>query len=262
MSTGFLFVHSKVDDAKLTPSQFRLLGHLARRAGSDGIINSSIENMRKVTGLAPCTIKSCLRELTKRNIIFVAEQREGQTPIRGINSPDDWTPCPVGKTTGVEKHTGSDNATDPGIEFHPPPGRKFHPQRVSYEGTPFEGNPENERKNEPILSNGSSSFNESEAIGIRIPKALREEPAFMESWDSFCQNVLEAMPRAKAVRELKRRIGLCRVTFEREGIEKVIEILEGAIKGGSTFLLDEDYLPPDDQNPHRPVGVNLDDIPF
>jgi len=84
----------------------------------------------------------------------------------------------------------------------------------------------------------------------------------MESWDSFCQNVLEAMPRAKAVRELKRRIGLCRVTFEREGIEKVIEILEGAIKGGSTFLLDEDYLPPDDQNPHRPVGVNLDDIPF
>lgn len=132
---SFLFVHSAVDEARLSPSEFRLLAHLARRAGTDGRISSSVENMGKVCGMAPCTIKICLRELTRRNIIFVSEARLGQTPIRRLNPPSDWIP-PVGKTTQVEIQPGLESKPGPSRKTTPPPGWENLPQSRSSEVYP------------------------------------------------------------------------------------------------------------------------------
>jgi hypothetical protein len=110
-----------------------------------------------------------------------------------------------------------------------------------------------ERKNERTHSaeSVSQSSNASEAIGIGIPKALRVEPAFMESWNSYCQNVLEAKPRAEAVMLLKKQLGLCAKWLKDYGVENVIEKLDQTINHSSTFIVDEDYVPP-----------SGDDIPF
>jgi hypothetical protein len=110
-----------------------------------------------------------------------------------------------------------------------------------------------ERKNERTHSaeSVSQSSNASEAIGIGIPKALRIEPAFMESWNSYCQHVLEAKPRAEAVTLLKRQLGLCAKWATDYGVENVVEKLDQALNHSGTFIVDEDYVPPSE-----------DDIPF
>jgi hypothetical protein len=246
-AASYLFVHSDVDDAGLDASEFRVVCHLYRRQNTqrEGYAWPGKKSIARTCRLNEKTVERVLKSLVARNVISEDRSQTGQGAgvLRKVNPPDCWLKSPHTETDpGAQNGVGVKEAPDPGVNGAPRGGPKEAPQRVSIEGYPFEGNPENERKNEPILANGSSSFTELEAIGIGIPKALRAEPAFTELWDSHCQDVLEAKPRSKALSYLKRQAGLCRATFERDGIEKVIEILDGAAKGGSTYLLDEDYV--------------------
>jgi hypothetical protein len=96
------------------------------------------------------------------------------------------------------------------------------------------------RKKEPILANGSlSSFNASKAP--KIPKALASKPAFVDAWNSHYQDVLNAKSAAEAITWGNRQLGLCLKWYQEFGIEKVLEVLDGAINCGNWFLVDEDH---------------------
>ena len=99
---SFLFIRSDVDDAGLTPLEFRVLGHLQRRAGNDGLIWSSIQNISEVCGIHPRTVKKALNKLREMEVLSPT-YRPGQTTLYRINAPDQWKIDPVQKTTPVKK---------------------------------------------------------------------------------------------------------------------------------------------------------------
>ena len=140
---SFLFVHSAVDDAGFTPSQFRLLAHLSRRAGADGSIYSSTENMAQTCGMHPRTVKKTMRELRSRDVI-ASTFRQGQTTLQRINPPDKWKANPVQKTTPVKKVPRSKNGRRGGTKNDlggvQKSGREGV-QNLSPKGNPLKGNP-------------------------------------------------------------------------------------------------------------------------
>ncbi len=64
-----LIVPADVDDAGLTPHQFRVLCHVARRCGKDGMCYSSIETMAKVCRIRPKTVRASLSILVDRGLL-------------------------------------------------------------------------------------------------------------------------------------------------------------------------------------------------
>src|SRR5579871_3236608 len=107
-----LFVRSDVDDAQLSAPAFRLLCHLYRRAGADGLIYSGVEDMAKVCRLEIKTIRAALQTLEKRNIITTI-QRPGLTWHRRINQVEAWLPNPTQKATPPEQHPHQGNGSTP-----------------------------------------------------------------------------------------------------------------------------------------------------
>jgi hypothetical protein len=151
---SYLFVHSSIDDAGLSPLEFRLLGHLSRRAGRDGQITSSVANMAEVTGVSPGTLKKALKGLRKMNIFRTAKRR-CTTSLRFLNHPSEWRL--VGSRLGkrVDKDAavknlppnGTDSIPSVGTNFVPTGGIKSVPLRLSPEG-----NPEKEISDSLLLS--------------------------------------------------------------------------------------------------------------
>lgn len=87
-----IFIHSSLDDAGLTPHQFRVLAHLTRRAGN-GAAWSANETMAKVCRMDVKTITSCLADLERLRIIS-RKMRPGKTTIWTINPPSFWSLTP------------------------------------------------------------------------------------------------------------------------------------------------------------------------
>ncbi|WDD30213.1 helix-turn-helix domain-containing protein (plasmid) [Nostoc sp. UHCC 0926] len=63
---NLLFIHSSVDDAGLTPNEFRLICHFARR----GVCYSSLEKMAYVTELSVRTIQKTLKFLVEGGLVI------------------------------------------------------------------------------------------------------------------------------------------------------------------------------------------------
>jgi hypothetical protein len=70
------FNHSLIDDMGLTPSEFRVYGHLVRRAGS-GYAYASVNSMAKVCKLKRDTVYKCIAELENRGLIRT-QKRHGK----------------------------------------------------------------------------------------------------------------------------------------------------------------------------------------
>ena len=89
-----IFIHSSLDDAGLTPQQFRVFAHLSRRASS-GLCFASLATMSNICGLRDRTIRECLKVLRARKMIS-CEERKGYTTLWKVLSPDQWlavNPC-------------------------------------------------------------------------------------------------------------------------------------------------------------------------
>ena len=59
---GVIFVHSSIDDYPLTPFEFRIYAHLARRAGH-GTAYPSIEGMAHACKMSPETVRKAVHAL-------------------------------------------------------------------------------------------------------------------------------------------------------------------------------------------------------
>ncbi len=133
-----IFIHSSLDDAGLTAQEFRLFGHLMRRAGK-GLAFASAETMGKICKLHPDTVWKAIKVLEARRMI-VRERRKGQTTIIRITPPTEWVlnlpeteghPSKPGTRNGGAAPTRNGGAPLPETEGH-----EGNPQRESKEGNP------------------------------------------------------------------------------------------------------------------------------
>ena len=100
-----LFVHSAVDDYPLTPEEFRVYAHFARRAGL-GEAWPKIESIGRVCRMHPDTARQCVHSLNASGMINVQE-RKGRTNLYTITRVSSWKPA--AEVEAIKKaaaHTG------------------------------------------------------------------------------------------------------------------------------------------------------------
>lgn len=141
------FIHASLDDRGLTPAQFRVFCHLARRAGS-GEAFAAIESMARVCKLHPDTVRECLRALQSYGMVS-REDRSGRTSIYRLSEITQWS-RPHELDGGVNtmttpkriNHTPSkrmDGSPPKAMDTHPPEtdGYKVPPFEVTKKEIPF-----------------------------------------------------------------------------------------------------------------------------
>lgn len=132
---NILFIHSSLDDAKLTASEFRVFAHLSRRAG-DGASWASVETMATTCRLHPDTVWKALKGLEQRRMIR-RETRHGKTSLIRLTAPSEWL---MTEPTPQSQAPESEGWHPPESEGHHPPeseGHEGNPTRVSKEGDPI-----------------------------------------------------------------------------------------------------------------------------
>lgn len=129
--SNILFVHSSIDDANLTPAQFRVLAHLARRAGR-GDAYPAIESIARICLLNPKTVRECLKVLSARRMLSIKD-RPGFSRLYTLTKPSIWVLDPSQLSIGVK-------IDDPSQSDIPPPSQKDtgDPSQLSI----GEGNPQ------------------------------------------------------------------------------------------------------------------------
>jgi len=80
-----IFVHSALDDAGLTPSEFRVVAHIARREGKFPCFEA-VPNMAKKCNLHETTVRDCLKTLVEREILLT-RKRPGRPSLYRVNHP-------------------------------------------------------------------------------------------------------------------------------------------------------------------------------
>lgn len=65
-------IPSWLDDAGLTPAEFRVLSHLIRRANKNGIAYPSYKSMSEIVGMSQATIRRAIEKLKVRELIAIS----------------------------------------------------------------------------------------------------------------------------------------------------------------------------------------------
>ena len=132
------FIPIPMDDAGLTPAQFRIVCRVSRR----GSCFESIEHMGKGCRLAVNTVKKVLPFLVSCNVLS-KEKRTGQTSIYRVKSPSQWRIEPRPKDTPAQKTTGDVKQPIPQARRHP-----SHPaQKAPHKDSPIKVLPLKETAN-------------------------------------------------------------------------------------------------------------------
>jgi hypothetical protein len=74
-----LFVHSSIDDAGLSPGAFRVLSHLARRAGNKGVAFPGIRDIAETCRMNCGTVIKAIRELVQFRFVIANRKRGRRT---------------------------------------------------------------------------------------------------------------------------------------------------------------------------------------
>lgn len=135
---NLIFLHSSLDDAELSMSEFRIYAHLSRRAGSPGgKCYSSVATVATVCKCTKNTVRAALVELESRKMLRKIE-RPGFTNQWYLTPPDEWGPLPKeGRGS-----TGDPTQKEVGDPYQNRVGDPT--QKEVGEGTPREGNPSEE----------------------------------------------------------------------------------------------------------------------
>ncbi len=84
-----IVVPSFLDDYGLNPQEYRLYGHIVRRAGKDGCFES-IPNMAVICLMNEKTVRKTLQILIAARFIKIAQERKGKTTIYEITHHSQW----------------------------------------------------------------------------------------------------------------------------------------------------------------------------
>lgn len=147
MSNPTPFIPAKLDDAELSPHEFRVFCHVSRR----GDCTASIGHMSSTTGVSEPTLRGALKTLRHANMI-ATEKRPGTTNIQRTRSPSEWTLDRLGEPKNDQEESGtpSQDIGDPkklplqNLGDHPSKILGGHPSKKlggASKGNPFEGNP-------------------------------------------------------------------------------------------------------------------------
>jgi hypothetical protein len=158
-----MFVHSDLDDAGLTANQFRLVGRVARRAGTDGWCFESAPNIAVGTKLGVETVRKVMRELRDLGVLE-AEARRGKTWALRINPKEKWRTIGSGAIGSGAIGSGAIATLGNGAGGYPPISR-------GDEVYPSEGNP---RKVIPL---SSGKPDEAERIFQMYPRRVAKKKA-------------------------------------------------------------------------------------
>ena len=136
--TSLPFIPRQMDDAGLTPAQFRIVCRVSRR----GACSESVGNMAKGCRLAVNTVKKVLPFLVSSNVLS-KEKRTGQTSIFRIKSPAQWRIEPSPKDTPAPKTTKGVKWAIPQTKGHP----SHLAQKTPHKGSPIKAIPLRETAN-------------------------------------------------------------------------------------------------------------------
>jgi DNA-binding MarR family transcriptional regulator len=164
-----VFVHSALDDLGLSPAQFRVYCHLARRAnagsGIEGSAWPAVSEIARLCRLHEDTVRAALRWLAAHRLL-TRERRPGATGVYRLTAASHWL-----------RPNPSESDTPPSVSGDTPPNpMEDHPsEKRGDEGDPFEGYPLKEHTH-PAGSSAPRSLEEVEAAasmhGI-CPEAAR-----------------------------------------------------------------------------------------
>lgn len=132
------FIPRQMDDAGLTPAQFRIVCRVSRR----GACSESVGNMAKGCRLDVKTVKNVLPFLVSRGVL-AKEKRAGQTSIFRVISPAQWRIEPSPKDTPAPKTTG-------GVKWSIPQPKRYPShlaQKTPHKGSPLKAIPLRETAN-------------------------------------------------------------------------------------------------------------------
>src|SRR5438445_3751336 len=86
--SSVIFVHSRLDDYGLSPQEFRVYCHLARRAGR-GKAYPAVATIAAVCRLHPQTVRHALKTLTTHRLL-TRQERPGHTALYRLTAPSQW----------------------------------------------------------------------------------------------------------------------------------------------------------------------------
>lgn len=131
---GLSFIHSSLDDAGLTPAQFRIYCHVNRRAGRAGVCTESLSNIAEHCSYGDETTRDALKILTARQMLRRNEIAGVGVEYR-LTPPREWTGNTL--TPPRKKQRGSKKS-----EATPAKKSNHHPsEKVGVKGIPSEGIP-------------------------------------------------------------------------------------------------------------------------
>jgi len=156
------FIPAKLDQANLTPQQFRVFCRISRR----GDCTESVGNIASSIGVHPDTVRSAMKTLVEANMIS-REVRPGTTCLHKERPPSEWDLSAL-EEEETEVAEGNQNDDTPpenegGDDYHPCEMNGDHPWDINggvpYEmnggvskGNPFEGAKRVSAADAPLLA--------------------------------------------------------------------------------------------------------------
>lgn len=152
MSTHTPFIPAALDDADLTPHEFRVFCRVCRR----GECTESVGKMAKATGMHPDTVRKALKTLIQADMVARTD-RPGTTNMHEVCRPESWDLIaleedhPSDNDGGVQDGDPCEN--DGGVGCENEGGDKFHPSDNDG-GDPCEMNGDHPSDNDGGASKG------------------------------------------------------------------------------------------------------------
>lgn len=103
-----MFVRSSLDEAGLTQAEFRVLGHIYRRAGTKNGAYPGIDSIAKTCLMSRTTVVKAIRGLEARRMIS-ADRKYGRTSVYFPLLESQWAPKP----DQIRARSRSDKSTPP-----------------------------------------------------------------------------------------------------------------------------------------------------
>ncbi len=88
------YISAALDDAGLSPAQFRVYCHINRRAGTEGEHWESLKNCAVHCQLHPDTVKAAIEVLLARGMIQIAKWPLGGSKHYRVTTLGEWSPPP------------------------------------------------------------------------------------------------------------------------------------------------------------------------
>ena len=151
-----MFVHSRLDDFGLNPSEFRVYGHLVRRASKTGRAWPSVKNMAKACRLHPRTLRKALKSLASYQMIK-PEPQLGETTVYTLLPLPQWRSPVKSDSHPTQTNAYPSKWSTPMVkqsQTHPAPSDTD--KGTPLEGTPTKGTPHSPPVGDILNDTGSN----------------------------------------------------------------------------------------------------------